>query len=153
MSYSHSLAGVGLSTLLAIGDGATTEVFTTVGELKTLNQTGRTVATEDVTNFQSTQREFIPTLLDEGTWDFTGNRVGTDSGQILMESAINAASGMKLHNFKITLPKTPVQTTSGDVFAFAALVQEISYQVSVEKAVTFSGKIKVSGAITVTPGT
>ena len=149
-TYTTSKAGIGLKTVLSIGDGGTpTENFVAVGEIKTITQSGRQVATEDTTNMQSSAREFIPTLLDSGTWDISGNRIGTDAGQIAMEASF---SGLKLHNFKIQLPVESGQTTTGDLFTFLALVQEVNYSVAVDKAQTFTAKLKVSGAITLTPG-
>ena len=149
MSYTKSAAGIGLGTILSIGTTGTTPTFTPVGELKTLNQSGRQVSTEDVTNLQSSAKEFIPTLVDSGTWDLSGNRIGGDAGQMAMEAAF---SGLTILPFKIQLPKTAAQATAGDTFSFNALVQEVNYSVSVDKAVTFTGKLKVSGAITLTPG-
>ena len=151
MPYTKSKAGIGLGTMLSIGSGTgSPETFTLVGEIKTITQSGRQVATEDVTNMQSSAREFIPTLLDSGTWDLAGNRVSSDAGQIAMEAAF---ASYQNHDFKIQLPLGAGQTTSGDVFAFNALVQEIDYSLAVDKAVTFTAKLKVSGSITVTPGT
>ena len=108
------------------------------------------MATEDVTNLDSDSREFIPTLLDSGSFDIAGSRIGTDAGQIALESAF---VGLKRPNFKITMPLAPGQTTGGDAFAFAGLVQESNFTLAVDKAVSFSAKIKVSGKITETPGT
>ena len=149
MPYTKSKAGIGLGTVLSIGDGAEPEVFTPVGEIKTIGQTGRQVATEDVTNLDSASREFIPTLLDSGAFDLTGSRIGTDAGQIAFESAF---AGLKRPNFTVTLPKAPGQTTMGDKFEFSGLVQESNFTLAVDKSVMFSAKIKVSGLITETPG-
>lgn len=148
MSYSKSQAGIGLGTLLLIG-AAGAAPTTIVGEVKTIAQSGRQVATEDVTNLQSSAREFIPTLLDSGTWDLSGSRIGGNAGQIAMEAAF---SGLTIVPFKIQLPKEGTQTTTGDTFTFNALVQESNFSVGVDKAITFTAKLKVSGAITPTPG-
>jgi hypothetical protein len=149
MSYTASLAGIGLGTTLSIGNTSSPVGYTTVSELKTLNLTGRVAGTEDVTNFQSTAREFIPTLIDNGTWDFTGNRVGGDTGQAAMETAFTSLS---LLPFKIQLVKTTGQSVVGDSFTFNALVLEINYSVGVDRAVTMSGRLKASGVLTKTAG-
>lgn len=149
MSYTKSQAGIGLGSILSIGSAGATPTFTTVGEIKTINQSGRQVSTEDTTNLQSSAKEFIPTLVDSGTWDISGNRIGTDVGQIAMEAAF---SSLALLPFTIQLPKQGSQTTKGDLFTFNALVQEANYSVAVDKAVTFTAKLKVSGAMTITPG-
>ena len=150
MAYTSSKAGIGLGTALSINTGTVaTPVWTPVLELKSVAQSGRQVATEDVTNFSSTAREFVPTLLDSGTWDLSGNRVGSDAGQLAMETAFQ---GLSITMFKVVLPKAAGQTTSGDTFQFSALVQECNYSVNVDKAVSVTAKLKVSGSITLTAG-
>jgi|SRR5579884_4436444 len=145
-----SKAGIGLGTTLSIGTGTgTPETFVLVGEVKSLTQNGRTVATEDVTNMQSTAREFIPTLVDSGTWDVTGNYVGSDVGQQAMETAF---STLVNHNFKVQLPKAAGQTNTGDTFSFTALIQDLNYSIGVDKAVSFNARLKVSGPVNRTPG-
>lgn len=146
-----SKATIGLATTLSIGNGASPEVFTLVGEIKTINQSGRQVATEDVTNMQSTAREFIPTLVDSGTYDIAGNYSSSDGGQQAMETAF---STLVNHDFKLQLPISAKagQTTVGDLFAFSALIQELDYTFAVDKAISFTAKLKVSGAIVRTLG-
>ena len=151
MAYTGSKAGIGLGTVLSINTGTpTTPTWTPVAELKQINQSGRQVATEDITNFASSAKEFIPTLLDAGTWDLAGSRISGDAGQVAMEAAFQ---GLTLQMFQIVLPKAGGETSTGDKFAFAALIQDLNYSITVEKAVTFTAKLKVSGNITVTVGT
>jgi hypothetical protein len=149
MAYTRSQAVTGLGSILSMGNGASPEVFIAVGEIRSLSQTGRQAKTDDVTNLQSGAVEFIPTLVDSGTYDFTCNRVGGDAGQIAMENAFN---GLTLHNFKLQLIKSGSQTTTGDLYTFYGLIQELSYTFAPDKAVTFTGKLRVSGLITYTAG-
>jgi hypothetical protein len=151
MPYSDSLAGVGLGTVLSINTGTpSTPTWTPVGELNKLNLTGRTAGTADATNFQSLAREFKATLIDSGAWEFGGNRVGGDAGQVAMETAFTT---LALKQFKIQFPISGAQTTTGDSFTFKSLVEEIDYSVEVDKIISMSGKLKVSGILTETPGT
>ena len=149
MPYTSSKSSIGLGTILSIGTTGGSPTFTTVGEIKTIAQSGRQVSTEDVTNMQSLAKEFIPTLVESGTWDISGNRVGSDAGQIAMEAGFQ---GLTLLPFKIQLPKSSTQTTTGDTFTFNALIAELDYSIAVDKAVTFTAKLKVSGLITETAG-
>ena len=149
MAYTGSLAGIGLGSVLSIGDGASPVGYTPVGELTELNQSGRQAGTDDVTNFESGAREFLPTLIDSGTWAFTGNRIGGDTGQIAMETAF---TGLHLRSFTITLPKTASQTVSGDSCTFTALVEQLNYTIGVDKAVKVQGQLKVSGILTWSAG-
>lgn len=149
MPYTKSKAGIGKGTTLSIGNNADPVVYTAVGEIKSLDQSGRQVATEDVTNMDSGAREFLPTLLDSGSWRVTGSRIGGDAGQVAMESAF---AGLTVSPFQIQLPKTSVQATTGDMFAFDALIEDLNYSVAVDKSITFTATLKVSGLITTTPG-
>jgi hypothetical protein len=150
MSYTQSLAGIGLGTVLSINTGTTgSPTWTAVGELNKLNLSGRQAGTTDVTNFQSSAREFKPTLISSGDWDFAGNRVGGDAGQVAMEAAF---VGLLLKQFKIQLPLSGAQTTAGDSFTFVALVEELNYSVEVDKAIPVQGKLKISGILTETAG-
>jgi hypothetical protein len=150
MPYTGSLAGIGLGSVLSINTGtASTPTWTAVGELRKLNLTGRQAGTADTTNFASAAREFKPTLIASGTWDIEGNRVGGDAGQVAMEAAF---VGLAMKQFKIQLPISGAQTTTGDSFTFTALVEELDYSVEVDKVVMLTGKLKVSGVLTETAG-
>jgi hypothetical protein len=150
MPYTDSLAGIGLGSVLSINTGtASSPTYTPVGELNKLNLTGRTAGTADATNFQSLAREFKGTLIDSGSWEFGGNRVGGDAGQVAMETSFTT---LKLTMFKIQLPISGAQTTTGDSFTFKALVEELDYSVEVDKVIPVTGKLKVSGILTTTAG-
>ena len=148
MSYTGSQAGIGLGTVLSIGDDASPIGFTDVGELSELNGSGRQAGTADTTNFQSSAREFIATLIDSGTWAFSGNRVGGDAGQAAMEAAFIA---LEMHTFKIQLRPTKGQTV-GDSFTFTALVEQLNYTLAVDQAQKVQGQLKVSGIMGITEG-
>jgi len=107
--------------------------------------------TEDVTNSDSTGRakEFIVTLLDSGQLKCGGNYVGSDTGQQALRSAFLSGA---LTPFQLTLPKTAQQQNSGDTFAFSAVVEESNIDVQYDKAITWSGSLKISGIITFTAG-
>jgi predicted secreted protein len=149
-SYVGSKAGIGLGTQLSIDTGTSgSPTWTLVAEIKTIAQSGRQVAKEDTTNMQSSASEFIPTLLTSGQWKVTGSRIGSDAGQLAMETAFAA---LALKGFQIVLPKENGQTTSGDTFAFTALIEDLNYDIEFNKSVTFTATLTVSGAITVTAG-
>lgn len=145
MSYTKSQAQYGRGTILAIG---TTPI--TVAEVKTIKLSGRKWDTEDTTNLQSSAKEFLASIMDQGEWDIAGNRVSNDAGQIAMEAAFGSGA---LTNFTITLPKSGAQTTTGDVYGFSAVVVECDYAIDVLKAIDFTAKLKISGVMTMTAGT
>lgn len=151
MAYTGSKSQSGRRTSIAIGDGVTpTEGFTPIFEMKSSTQSGRNNPTDDTTNFDSSGREFVTTIPDFGSFEFTGARVSSDPGQMALEAAWSAAT---VHNFKITYPKRADQTTTGDVAAFKALVTDANESNSFDKQISVTYKIKVTGAITLTPGT
>jgi hypothetical protein len=54
--------------------------------------------------------------------------------------------------FQITLPKTASQTTSGDKYAFTAMVEKYAESIRADKKISISGSLKVSNSITLTVG-
>jgi len=147
---SKAISGKG--TVLGIETSAgPPPVFTNLVEVKTFQFSGGKNDTEDVTNSDSTGRakEFIVTLLDSGQLKCGGNYVGSDTGQQALRSAFLSGA---LTPFQLTLPKTPQQQNSGDTFAFSAVVEESNIDVQYDKAITWSGSLKISGIITFTAG-
>jgi hypothetical protein len=145
MSYTGSKAQTGAGTTLSIG-----ATPTLIGEVKNIKLNGRKFDTDDVTNMSSTVKEFIATMMDPGEVSFDFNRVSSDAGQVALEAAFSAGS---LSAFTIQLPKAPSQTTTGDKYAFSALVTECDYSFETTKADAGSAKLKISGTIVETIGT
>jgi predicted secreted protein len=149
-----SKAFSGKGTVLGIGPivGSTgTATFVPIAELKTFNFSGTKNDIEDVTNSDSAgrAREYLVTLLDSGDISVSGNYIAGDAGQTAFRAAFNLGS---VNEWEIQLPKTPLQTTTGDLITFNGVVTENSLDIQFDKAVTFSGKIKVSGVITFVSG-
>ena len=154
MAYTGSKSQAGRGTSFFIGGvtGGTSITFVSVGEVKSSGISGASWGTEDVTNFDSgPDAEFIATIRDNGTIDLAGNRVSSNSGQIAVEAAFG--SGLK-YDFKLVLPINAQagQATLGDTYTFSGLVQSRDFAVDVAKAVSWSSKIKISGAVLLTVG-
>jgi hypothetical protein len=148
MTYSNSQATAGRGTTLGIG---ATPVI--IGEIRSCSRSGNGWETTDVTNFESgISQEFISTILNQGEVKVSGNRVSTDAGQILVQSAFDGANAGQLQSFTMQLAKSPAQTTTGDKFVFSALVQSVSFEVEVTKEITYALNLKCSGAWTFTQG-
>jgi hypothetical protein len=145
-TYTGSKGQVGLGTILSIGSTPTV-----VGEVKSLKLNGRKWDTDDSTNMQSLAKEFISTIQDPGEWDIDFTRVSNDVGQIALEAAF--ASGA-ITTFTIQLPVNTKagQSTTGDKFAFNALVTEVPYNFETTKIDSGSCKLKMSGPMTITVG-
>jgi hypothetical protein len=146
MTYTGSQATAGRGSLLTVGGTPTV-----VGEIKSAAITGNSWATADVTNFQSgPDREFILTVRDNGQLKLSGNRVALDAGQVIVEAAYQSGA---IQAFTLTLPKSAAQTTSGDKYAFNALVESRSFDADVTKEISWDVSLKISGAVTYTAGT
>ena len=149
MSYTRSAAQAGKSLVLSINTGtASTPTWTLVGESFECKPAMK-YETEDVTNFQSTGREFIATIMDGGEWKFSANRVSTDAGQAAMQTAF---AGGTLSQFQVTAPKNSSQTTTGDVWAFYAYVVEFNPAFEPTKKVQMSGSLRTTNGVTYTEG-
>lgn len=145
-----SLAIAGLGATLSVGNTASPISYTTIGEISTLNNSGREAGTADVTNLSSTAREFIMTLPDNGTVEFAGNLVASDAGQVALIASFNAGTRL---SYKLQFPIQGTQTTIGNSWTFLAIVQSPpTFNLGIDKAITFDARLKVSGGFTVTTG-
>jgi hypothetical protein len=139
MSYTGSVAQTGSQTLFQIKVSST---FTTIGEVLSIAQSGKTNKTADVTNLQSTAEEFIPTLLSSGKYELTMNRVPADAGQAALLASFNAKT---IVAYNVLMP-------DAGTYTFNALVEEFEDidSVSPTKQLMSKAGIKVSGPITYT---
>lgn len=152
MSYTRSKAQPGRSSILSIGPvaGTSSPTFVPIFEVRSAPRRGAKWETEDVSNFNSgVDKEFITQMRDNGTIQITGNRVGSDAGQTALKAAFGTGG---LYMFTFSLPLTTGQTTTGDSWAFNALVESVDYDVDTTKAVTFTCTLKISGIPTETAG-
>ena len=131
-------------TQLLRGNGATpTEVFTLVNEIHTFTGPDEKTKQIDVTNLDSTRREFINGLADSGEVKCTGNWIGNNAQQQGCRSDMYA--GTQRH-FHLVFADTTLA-------AFTALVTAVGTKMSVDKQVEFDITLKITGAITWTYAT
>jgi hypothetical protein len=105
--------------------------------------------TDDATNLDSTAVERVFTIADGGTWDVTGNRVSTDTGQAAVMTAYESGAAAM---FKVTMPLLASQMTGGDSFAFSAIVTKWNPTVKVDKIVKVAGTFATTNGVTFTEG-
>lgn len=143
-----SIAATASGTAVAL---TFTIVYTPIFELSQAPVSGFKWDVEDTTNFNSlSTKEYLKTLLDSGKMALTGNRVSTDAGQVALKAAFLDAANAYL--FQITYPLEIGQTTTGDVEAFAALVEQYDYTLDVGKVIKISTSLQRTGAVTFTEG-
>jgi hypothetical protein len=155
MAYTSTQMQAGLGTILAINTGTpSTPTWTTIGEIKSIKQSGRVTKTDDATNLQTTgDEEFIGVIRTPGKYDVSVNRVTTDTGQAAVLSNFNSVPPVTVQ-FKATLLKAIGQVTTGDSYAFSAIIEECDDLETIEPTKGIQSKygLKVSGTIVKTPG-
>lgn len=125
---------------IAVGDGASPEVFTDIGEVTDFNTPDGEAPDIDVTHLGSTASEFLQGLPDNGNVSMSGNFVGSDTAQSTLRTSRVAQT---LKNYKITLTDSPATT-----FTFAAFVKSFTVNATTNDKLTFSANLRVSGAVT-----
>lgn len=135
---SNAFSGVGAT--LELGDGASSESFTAIAEVNSIDGPNISVDTIDVTSLDSTggYREFIASFIDGGevTAEFNFTLDGYDDLKVVLEARAR-------RNFQIVLPDTGSTT-----FSFSALVTALGVSVPKDDKVTASMSLKISGQVT-----
>lgn len=140
--YTGSQAFAGQGTQLQLGDGASpTESFSTVAEVTKVSRGGSKMDLVDTTNMDSVgaYREKLATLLDGGEISFDANYIPGDVTQQALQAQFD---GRTRSNWKIVLPG------ARGTFSFVAYSISADFDLSVDKAATFSGKLSITGAPT-----
>ena len=129
-------------TTLAIGDGASPEVFTTISGVA--NMTGPTGGREllEITAINSTGREYLVGFPDYGELSFTLFYTPANTQHAALFTAFQL-SGQTATNFRITFTDSPATT-----YTFAALVQGFPHNFQNNAAVEVNCVLKLTGSIT-----
>lgn len=127
-------------TLLKIGDGGGTEVFTTIAEVVDIKPPALTLETEDVTNQSSTAgwRERLGSILDAGDVTFTIQYVPTAATHNASTGLIRDMKNRTRRNFKVVFPDSTE-------WAFAALVTKFAPNAPVKGKLSADVTLSSSG--------
>ena len=125
---------------LKVGDAASPEVFTAIGEVIGFDGPGGSAAVIDITDLSATAKEKSMGLPDEG--QITAE-LNYDPANTQQDALWTARANQTLKNFQITIPSSPVETWS-----FAGYVTGFSHAVSLDDVVKASVTIEISGAVT-----
>lgn len=136
MSSAKSAQGVELQR----GNGAGTEVFTKVAEVKDVGGPDENADRIEVTSLDSTSKEFIAGLRDGGEVKAEANSINTNAQQQGVYADFQAGT---LRNWKIVCP-------DGETHAFAGIVTAHGRKFPTNGARTLSFTIKISGDVTPT---
>lgn len=135
---------VGAGSILKLGDGASTEVFTAVSKVRSIDALSEESPLVDSTNLDSTGREYIGGLQDGAEFNVEGT--------MLMDNATHGeTSGMdKAFKDKLAVNFELLPNQQSKKFKFAALVRSRRFgPFTPEGLMTHSWTLKISGGITI----
>jgi hypothetical protein len=128
-------------TAYTTGGTATPSTFTKIGNAKQFNGLDGSASEQDVSNFDSTGKEFILGLYDGGNMTVDLDIDMNDAGQ---QSARAACQGSLKKTVKFTFPDASTLT-------FDAFVKKFTITGGVDKTITGQISLRITGAYTVTP--
>lgn len=120
------------------GGTATPVTWTKISNVKTFSGFDGAASEIDVTNLDSTAKEFRLGLVDPGQFAMEIDQDNADAGQVAARAA--QASGAQ-KQFKLTLP-------NGKTATFNAYVKKFSSQGGVDTVVKASMDLRITGSIT-----
>lgn len=137
MSTTQGTSGFG--TLLKIGDGGGTEVFTAIAEVKSISGPSLSLETIDATHMSSPSghREILPSFKNAGEVSFDVNflpGVGTQA------SLFTDWTNRTLRNFQLAFPDG-----NSTVWSFAAYVTNLSVNAPMDDVLGASVTLSISG--------
>jgi len=157
MSYTYTTGQTGSNATFSINTGTvSTPIWTAIGQIMDMAQSGKDVKTVDATNIQSLVAEVLPTLPDSGHFKCSAIRVPADAGQAAVLTAFNLGAAQAPTQFKLQLAKDAAagQTTAGDAVTFFGYIVECMDVASVApvKLVNFEFTVKVQSLYTAIAG-
>lgn len=132
-------------TLLKMGDGGGTEVFTTIAEVKNISGPSMSRDTFDLTTHSSTGswREFGTGLKDAGEVSFDINYVPTNATHRLSTGVLGDFNSGVRRNYQLVFPNAGATTWS-----FSGFVTSFETSAPVDDLLGASITIKLTGAPT-----
>lgn len=133
----------GFGTLLKIGNGASTEVFTTIAEVKSISGPNMSLETLDATHMESPSgfREILPSFKVPGEITLECNYLPANSTH---QGIITDFRNRTKRNFKLVLPDT---TTTE--WRFSGYITGFSISAAVDAMLAASITITVTGDVTI----
>lgn len=155
-TYTGSKASQAMGTSVSVGPLASatgSPTYTAIGEITDVEFSGSKRTVLDPTNMQSGGIvEKLDTLLDNGNIKLTMNRITTDAGQIALAAAYTAG-GKYLFQVQEPVNEEIGQTTTGNLYAFSAIISEgPNFKLDPKNLTQVSYTLDISGALTFTAG-
>lgn len=142
--FGTTVAYPGYGSSLASG-GTTGSSYTNIGQLKKFEFGGLKADFDEITNLSSPSifKEWLKTTVDGTEVSFEGVLNPNDVPTQGLLTNLAAAGSAALYFWKIT-------TTDGSTFVFTAYVASFKTGAEYNKAITFSGSLKIVGNVTTT---
>jgi len=134
-------AVIGSLSTLQLSSMASPEVFTTIAEVLRCGPIGSTNPEVDVTNLDSTAKEYIAGLADGNTIEFDMNFLAGNTQQASLRTSQAAGSTVNMRMIWQTSPNTQAD------FALVLLGFEMG-ETTPEQQVTATASGRISGSIT-----
>lgn len=133
----------GFGTLLKRGDGATSEVFTTVAEVKSISGPSLSMETIDATHMESPSgfREWLPSFKDGGEVSIDLNFLPSTAAQTGLTTDFKNRTK---RNWKIFWPNT-----AATKWSFSGYVTGFTPSAAVGDILAASATIRVTGDVTI----
>jgi hypothetical protein len=130
---------VGLNTQLKVATDTSPSNFQLIGEVKDINQAGKTAEFVEFTHQQSTSgyREYKPSFKNSGDVTFKCNWLGSDAQQTALDTAYE--NGDLLY-FQATYPNGKVQT-------FTAYVSNLGVNAPMNGPLEMNVTLRITGPI------
>jgi len=132
-------------TLVKIGDGASTEAFTTIGQVRSISGPSVTATVQDVTTHSTSGNwmEKLATLIDPGSVSFPINYDHSDAAHAFATGLWNDMVNLTLRNFEIEFP-----TAVGQTLSISAYIASHSFDAPVDNVLQATIELSITGAIT-----
>lgn len=139
-----TIAYPGYGSHLANG-GTAGSVYTNIAQLKKVNFNGLKADFDEITNLDSPTifKEWMKTVVDGTEVSFDGVMNPADAQTQGLLTNLSTAGASALNYWKISL-------TNGSTLVFQGYVQDFKFGAEYNKAITFSGTLKIVGNVTAT---
>lgn len=138
-----SIATTGFGTLLKAGNGASSETFAAIAEVRSISGPALIAEMADRTHMESPNsfREKLPSLLDTGPITFDVNFLPATAGQTVITTDLKARTK---RNFQLVFPDAGTTTWS-----FSGYYTNFAPNAEIDGVLSASVEITVTGAVTI----
>jgi len=133
----------GAGASLAVGDGASPEVFTAIAEVIEYTGPEQTNDEFEVTHLGSSAKEFLAALKDNGSSDFECHFKPSNTQHQGLFTDVAAGT---VKNYKMTW--SDPDSSPNPTITFAAFISNLSLNTPPNDSVKMSGSLRITGALT-----